>query len=297
MRVVKTDSGVERRIFVVGVPRSGTTLVQSLLAAHGTMTSFTESHFFSRHFALLPGLSRPVLTKNPVPRMREFLLENDEAPTEAVDWLEAHVRGKARLPFQTRRVARELLRALDEVTLRRGKSGWIEKTPRHLRYIPFLEEVSGAVSRTSFVHVLRDGLEVVASLKQASQSWERPYGLSDCVRRWNRDVRFSLERVGAPADHFVFYEELTSRPEPTLKHLLDALGLGWEPSILARYAEASDGLVTEEEAWKADTGRTISPSGTSSQALTPEQRHQANKTLHRSLYTELREQKGANVFF
>ena len=43
---------IERRIFIVGVPRSGTTLLQSLLAAHSELTSFTESHFFSRYFSL-----------------------------------------------------------------------------------------------------------------------------------------------------------------------------------------------------------------------------------------------------
>ncbi len=43
-------SVIEGRIFVVGAPRSGTTLVQSLIASHSQVTSFTESHFFSRHF-------------------------------------------------------------------------------------------------------------------------------------------------------------------------------------------------------------------------------------------------------
>ena len=38
----------KQRIFLVGCPRSGTTLLQSLLAAHPDITSFPESHFF-RH--------------------------------------------------------------------------------------------------------------------------------------------------------------------------------------------------------------------------------------------------------
>ena len=67
---------IDRRIFVVGVPRSGTTLVQSLLAAHSQVTSFTESHFFSRYFRALPRLSSAILTRDPAPRVRDFLLEN-----------------------------------------------------------------------------------------------------------------------------------------------------------------------------------------------------------------------------
>ena len=78
-----TRPTIDRRVFVVGVPRSGTTLVQSLLAAHSTMTSFTESHFFDRHFTRLPPSSLSILSRNPAPRLHEFLLENCEAPPDA----------------------------------------------------------------------------------------------------------------------------------------------------------------------------------------------------------------------
>ena len=35
-----------KRIFLVGAPRSGTTILQSLLAAHPKITSFPETKFF-----------------------------------------------------------------------------------------------------------------------------------------------------------------------------------------------------------------------------------------------------------
>ncbi len=193
------------------------------------------------------------------------------------------------MPFRTRPVAERLLRVLDELTLGRGRSSWIEKTPKNLRYIPLLESVSGPEPRTHFVHVIRDGLEVVASLHDASQNWEDPHDLSSCVRRWNRDVSLSLRRFGAPTDHFVFYEELTSRPEATLRRLLAELGLGWEPDILERYARTSDRLITRQEAWKEGVGRRIRPSGTSDRALTPEQRDRVTRSLRHSLYHQLRE--------
>ena len=37
---------IKDRIFIVGCPRSGTTLLQSLLAAHPQIHSFPETHFF-----------------------------------------------------------------------------------------------------------------------------------------------------------------------------------------------------------------------------------------------------------
>lgn len=298
---------LERRIFVVGAPRSGTTLVQSLLAAHDQLTSFTESHFFSRHFTPLPaipGLPKALLTRNPVPRLHAFLAENDEAPPEAAAWFgespresPLSLRFRPGLALQTRPVARRFLRILDQLALRRGKSGWIEKTPLHLRYLPFLESLDSLDDpppRTDFVHVLRDGLEVVASLFKASQSWERAYTLDECIRRWKTDISLSILRLGAaigdrPHDHFILYEELTTRPEPVLQRLLRDLNLPWQPTLLDRYPQTAPALITGEESWKASTASPIRPSSTSQEVLTEEQRERVRKKLGEGFYQELRE--------
>ncbi len=289
----RLSADIDRRIFVVGAPRSGTTLVQSLLAAHGATTSFTESHLFARHFRLLPRSSRPLLTRDPVPWLGDFLAENGELPTASAEWLAARGRsaGWARplLPLRTRTAARRLLAVLDELTLRRGKTSWIEKTPRHLRYIPFLERLGGPGSGMRFVHVIRDGLEVVASLHRASRNWQRPYDLGTCVRRWNEDVEFSLRRAGGPNDLFVVYEEVTASPGPVLERLFAGLGLDWQPRVLERYAEAAGGLVAPgEEAWKGDVGRGIRRSRSAHRTLSEEQRLWVSRSLRREAYDRLR---------
>ncbi len=275
-------SGVERRIFVVGVPRSGTTLVQSLLAAHSELTSFTESHFFSRHFRALPVWPWAVLTRDPSPRVREFLAENDADPAVADETMAGVGRWLA--PLRTRAVARQLLGVLDRVARSGGGSSWIEKTPRHLRYLPFLVRLA---PRVEFVHVIRDGLETVASLHKASESWEVAYDLETCVARWNADVAFSLGRVRSPRDHFVVYEDLTSRPQAVLQRLLAGLGLAWEPEILERCDAGR--LITPEETWKAGVDRGIRRSGTSRQVLSREQRERVRASLRHDLYVLLRE--------
>jgi hypothetical protein len=53
--------------------------------------------------------------------------------------------------------------------------------------------------------------------------------------------------VYSETDHgfrFVFYEELTARPEATLERLLAELGLEWEPDILECYTHTARRLVT-----------------------------------------------------
>lgn len=285
-RLRRANGTIERRIFVVGVPRSGTTLVQSLLAAHSQLTSFTESHFFSRYFKALPVWPWAILRSDPRPRLREFVRENPDPEDGSVTPVsELELPAGWLLPLKTREVAWRLLSAIDTLAMSRGTLNWIEKTPRHLRYLPFLERLD---RRNRFVHVIREGLEVVASLHTASQSWERPYDLETCVARWNADVAFSLRRVGRSKDHFVVYEQLTSDPEATLQRLFAGLELDWQPEILDRYD--SSRLVTREETWKAGVDRGVRRSGTSRKVLNEEQRDRVRKALRHDLYTRLVEQ-------
>ena len=276
---------IDRRIFVVGVPRSGTTLVQSLLAAHGALTSFTESHFFSRHFCLLPWSSTAILNRDPNPRLREFLAENRAEGT----FSPIRVGPRFLLPLRTRSVGRQLFRVLDELARHRDRSSWVEKTPRHLLYATLLERLCEQPTTIHFVHVIRDGLETVASLWRASQQWQRAYDLRTCVDRWNSDIELSLHRLSTTSsnpcnDHIVIYEQLTRDPETVLRRLFDDLDLDWQPGIHEEFSAES--LVTPEETWKAGVDGGVRRSGTSDQVLSEEQRRTVRGGLRHDLYRQ-----------
>jgi len=293
---------VSTRVFVVGVPRSGTTLVQSLLASHSAITSFTESHLFSRHFRQTPIVPMTILAADPRPRLLEFLSENGVGMTDA-----GRLSSEAGLGIpgnslvrvlRTRRVARQLLGVLDRLALQRRRQVWVEKTARHLHYVPFLERVAGR-GHVHFVHVIRDGLDVVASLHSASRQWPSaphpfargpspPYDIETCARRWNHDMALSLARVSSTSDHFVLYEDLTLDPEATLAPVVASLGLPWEAAMLDRHAVVSPGLIAPGESWKriaADLQR----SSTVDQVFTDRQRAQAERALQSTLYQSIRD--------
>lgn len=287
--------GIERRIFVVGVPRSGTTLVQSLLAAHSEITSFPESHFFSRNFKRLGVVGKSILIRDPGPRLHEFLVEAEVESVAAAAFEEALrklVPNRRFLLFRTHQVASQLMQILDELTLMRGKSNWIEKTPMHLHHLSMIERISSPRYETHFVHMIRDGLEVVSSLHLASQSWERAYDLPTCIARWNNDMKISLRRIREPNDHFVDYEGLTSQPASTMERLLNELGLAWEPGILQGYADASEHLVMPTETWKSNIGREIHHSTASAAELTPAQRTRVIDSLQHRLYAQVLQRAG-----
>ena len=282
------------RLFVVGAPRSGTTLVQSLLASHSSATSFTESHFFSRSYVALPLLSSAVLVRDPRPRLREFLAENDAENARLSGWLSESFsppeRGRARLAMRSRGAARGFVTLLDTLAAERERGLWIEKTPMHLRYVPFLERLlkeSSGRPAVRFVHVIRRGVDVVASLHRASRQWERAYSLEECVKRWNKDVALSLRRLGSPSDAFVYYEALTENPERTARRLFADVGLSFEEDVLERYARTSNALVTGSETWKAGVRGEIEPSEGAAASLDSAERERVRFMLKEGLYERL----------
>lgn len=286
---MSASSQLQRRIFIVGAPRSGTTLLQSLLAAHSELTSFTETHFFSRDFRALPTPPYAALRRNPTPRLMEFLAENGVDPSSG-ELPERIERLRAILipPLHGQTAALELLGALDDLTLERGAAGWVEKTPRHLRYLRFLEHLPLPGPRPRFVHIIRNGADVVKSLHQASRHWPRAYSVEECVRRWNRDMAISLRRARGARDEFVFYEELVRRPEIVLQRLFESLRLPWEPGIVERYAENASGLVTPDETWKANVDRGVLQSART-QVAPASKKLDELASLQKDLYAQLAE--------
>lgn len=281
---------LQRRIFLVGVPRSGTTLLQALLAAHPEVTSFTESHLFSRHFSAVPGVGM-VLSKDPTPRLRAFLEENDAAPPTAADWFgpppPKALRSRALMPPATREVARRLVAVLDGLARDRGAATWLEKTPRHLRAIPLLEAVCDDGIPTHFVHLVRDGLQTVASLHTASRNWEQAYDLDDCVRRWNQDLALTRKHLDSPRHHLVCYETLTTDPVTVLRPLLEALNLPWDPTILDDFGASAGAVTAPGENWKAGVARDIRPSATAERVLSEAERDRVRARLDQGLYDSL----------
>ena len=291
MNAAQPPSKLQGRIFLVGVPRSGTTLLQALLAAHPWVTSFTESHLFSRPFRRVPGVGL-VLTSDPTPRLMEFLAENAASAAEVAPWFgppaPAELGSRIGLASHTKGVAARLVGVLDNLGRERGLPVWLEKTPRHLQAIDLLESVCDDGVPTRFVHLFRDGLQTVASLFAASREWPETYDLGTCIDRWNRDLERSVRYLDRPNHSFVCYETLTRDPEAVLRPLFAALDLSWEASVLSSFGAATDGLKTPAETWKGHVDRAIGPSATANKVLDEAQRQRVLGSLRRENYDRLR---------
>lgn len=245
-----------RRLFLVGCPRSGTTLLQSLLAAHSQVISFPESHFYNTMTTSRFGLRRLGLAS---PRIR----------TRFAAFLEliGHPEMRHYLPFfavSRRQYSRAFIAVLDAVTRQQNKQLWLEKTPRHLHYI---EDIRAFVPESKFIHLVRHGEDVVASLyevvNQHPDRWpsipadDTALCVERCVERWVQSVQLSRRYVGAPNHTMVRYEHLVEAPKAVIQGLCEFIGISFEARMLERYADHAATLVLPFETWKQSVMQTI----------------------------------------
>ena len=229
------------RPFVVGCPRSGTTLLQSFFAAHPAVHAFPETHFFYRLRAR-PGWRRRLGLTAPdvrpeLPAVAGFL------GRPGTRW--------PRVPT-VRRTVDAFVAAADAATAAAGRRTWVEKTPANLYAIDLVTEL---VPRARFVHVVRDGADVVASLCAVAEGWGSSYTVDTALDTWRECVAITAAHLGRPGHAVLGYAELVADPVGVLGRVCGQVGLPFDPAMVEGRAAAAGALIKDFETWKgANTG-------------------------------------------
>jgi hypothetical protein len=239
---------IEGRLFVVGCSRSGTTLLQSFLAAHPAVLSFPETAVFGRLLwtdAEAAGTLNTVHQRTRLAYRRVSKLLDRLGRRELEDLLP--IRSKSNEEF-----TRGFVAVLDRLTLDRGKAWWVEKTPENIRYV---SEIGRLVPGARFVNILRDGRETVASLyalalEYPDKFWTRFLDVDLAIEHWNVSLRHTRELIGAPGVMLVRYERLLAEPEPVLREICAFAGLRFSREMLDRRSEVAPTLILDFETWK-----------------------------------------------
>ena len=234
------------RCFIVGCPRSGTTLLQALLASHSKVFSVPESHFFLKSFR----------------GKRAFLFRGFHSSAVLRSWLQRigmqeYISRVPRLSFSHSLIVKAFVNIMDEAALKKGAFCWAEKTPGHIFVI---EEIEKRIPDARFIHVIRDGRAVVASLWDVHKRYPQVWGkrsLAECVRMWNKAIAKSASFVGKPNHFFVSYETLTADPERELNLICRFLGLEFEESMLGNYRKTAKQITLPEWHWVKGAGGPI----------------------------------------
>jgi hypothetical protein len=240
-------------IFVVGVARSGTTLLAAMLSSHSRLDCGPESRFFARYRHLDAAQRRRLLdaTEWPTPAM-ELLrsLRNQGHPvTELFGLTEDEVEGylAARPPALP-----TVLEALTVLHAQQaGKPRWIEKTPRHLLMTDILRRLW---PQARIVRIVRDPRDVALSL--AAMPFAKESVVGNLVRI-DQDDRASRDTIAAdPLAMTLRYEDLVTEPERELRRVCAFVGEAFESSMV-------DGRRASPQGASADvTGVTDVPGAT-----------------------------------
>ncbi|MBX3014596.1 MAG: sulfotransferase [Caldilineaceae bacterium] len=236
------------RLFLVGCPRSGTTLLQSMLATHSQILSFPESHFLlvtSRSWLSRVLYKMGIVSPAQRTRLHQFLTEIGEPA------LYHH------FPRYDRRISLYLTRfgaTLDQLTLNQQKRVWLEKTPGHLYYIAQWERV---IQDAKFIHLLRNGADTIASLYAVANCYPNAWGnhadLDQCIRTWQHCYALSQHYQAQPNHLLVHYEALVTEPEQSLQTICQFIGLPFEPRMIHERLQTAQHLITASEPWKQAT--------------------------------------------
>ncbi len=230
-----------KRIFIVGCQRSGTTLLQSLMASHSQITSFTESHFFNKGFYPLP-IGNHLVKKGTGFLVSKFMKENHVHSKPITTWPVS--RSGRDVVLDT---AQKLIAILDAAAIERDRVVWIEKTPNHLFFIPLIKRV---VPDALFIHVIRRPEHVLPSQYMASRQWGRPKSYLECALHWVLAIYTSDKYLQEFGHYCVPYERLASDAEPVLEGLFEWLEMPWEATILEDYKSKVSEVIAPEESWK-----------------------------------------------
>ena len=233
-------------VFVVGVGRSGTSLVQSMLAAHSHLAFPPETQFVRRYVGRRR-LAR-CHARGGVAAVRAMLEADSRVRRLQLDLEEVLARYRRGAPFSEADLYETLLTCYAR-TRRKPRVG--DKDPRCVEYLPLLARHWPSAH---VVHVIRDPRDVLASKKRAAWSRRRSPVTHVFVNRVHlRAGRRAGPLLFGPRYHEVVYEALLADPETVLRRLAKRIEVPYEEAML-RFGDAARSLVSDEElAWKRET--------------------------------------------
>ena len=217
-------------IFIVGVPRSGTTLLAAMLSGHSRLICGTETDFF--HFLNQVDVSE--------------LTAKSTWPNDATDFLFKMVqaRGKKSVPenynFEKKEIhkylseksptVKSILNSITEqYAIKHNKVRWIEKTPRHLLY---LHKIRMYLPDSKIIRIVRDPRDTALSIVKAPWGWA-PRNVVGAISMWRYLDDCSSTFFDSDSNSFtVKYEDLILSPEKELTAICSFIGEKFETNML-----------------------------------------------------------------
>jgi hypothetical protein len=231
--------------FVVGVGRSGTTLLRMMLDAHPRLAIPPETQFLSELLDAAESGARGAALAEAITTARnwdDFRLDRERLADRIGNDADA---GEALRSFYGLYAERE------------GKLRWGDKTPKH---VTRMGRIAAVLDEARFVHVIRDGRDVALSRRRRGMGAAKP--MAETADLWRRRI----ERARAQARRLrrryleLRFEDLVAEPEPALRSVCALIELDYDPAMLD-YHEAAAGRLAELGTDLDEAGGRIARSG------------------------------------
>jgi hypothetical protein len=206
---------------VLGVRRSGTTLLRVMLDRHSQLAVPDETYFVpqlaDRHLRAIAA--------------DDFL----DDVRRVVEWDLPLDRVRARLR-DGMTVGEAIGTVYAVYAEERGKPRWGDKTPMYMQNLRLLERL---FPDARFVHLIRDGRDAALSFLAlprgiVTETWMHPRTPADFACQWRTEVAAARRlgrRVGTRYVE-VRYEELVANVEAALRRICELAGLAFEPAMV-----------------------------------------------------------------
>lgn len=202
-------------VFLLSLPRSGSTLLQRMLATSGAIAGADEPWF------LLPLWA---MRQRPVGRAAYSHQTSVDAFNDLLATLPD---GETTYRLAVRDFALRIYGELAD-----GRPYFLDKTPRYYLMVDFLREV---FPEARFVFLVRNPLAVLASV---IQTWYKGHFMwFDHWIDWKSGHACMAEAIHRrrEGDMVVHYEELVQSPQETLEGLCAGLGIDFDAAMLTDY--------------------------------------------------------------
>jgi hypothetical protein len=232
-------------IYIVGVGRSGTSLLQSMFAAHSDVCMLPETSFLRRYTMVdIAQYSKQEIVQ---------LLKSDANISrlgfsgseidELVNDLNYSHWGCLYESLTKKYCTKEFSNELKIIG---------DKDPRMVEYLPALKSILPAVH---IIHIIRDPRDILVSKKKAKWSSKRHPLMHIFANMVQIELGCDFGQTNSKDRYYqLSYEELLRNPREALEKLCGEIGIGFETSMLSDFGESAKKIVSQSEiSWKKET--------------------------------------------
>jgi hypothetical protein len=214
----------EKPIFIVGVHRSGTTLLRYMLNSHPRIYIPPESDFIPRFFRRNP---QQILSVGEVSRILDIIFNQYRFVRE---WQgpALHV---SDFPKGNLTPAKFLDTLYCTYAQQNDASRWGDKTPIYSSYVDMLAQL---FTQAQFIHLIRDGRDVALSMLDKWGQQDFHIDIYFAARNWVRRTRKAQmdgKHLGSERYYEIQYEDLVADPKYELGKICDFLNETYLPEM------------------------------------------------------------------